>query len=127
MPARAFNFNSIPAAKVGRTTFDLSCTVKGAFPLGKAIPLFVQECVPGDYFKVSAFSQQRLMALISPMMQNVDVHMDFFYMPSRLLHKDFNDFRTGGEDGKQAPTVPQMNLGDIYNTNTDCLAPGIPK
>lgn len=50
--------------------------------------------------------------------------MDFFYSPSRLLHKDFNDFRTGGEDGKQVPTVPQVNLADLISLDPDILNPG---
>ena len=124
MPTRAFNFNSVPVPKIGRSKFDMSFTLKGGFPQGRMIPLLCQEVVPGDYWKVHAFTLQRYFALIAPMMQQSDVHMDFFYVPSRLCHKDFADFRTGGEDGKQAPTVPQVNLGDLYSYDPAYLAPG---
>lgn len=121
---RGFNFNSVPVAKVGRTKFNMSHSVKGGFPQGRMIPLLCQEVVPGDYWKVKAFTLQRYFALIAPMMQQSDVHMDFFYVPSRLLHKDFADFRTGGEDGKQAPTCPQVNLGALFYYEAQYFVPG---
>lgn len=124
MPVRAFNFNAIKTQKIGRTAFDLSHSVKGSFPMGKFIPLVLQECVPGDRFKVQVHQLSRLMALISPMFHDVDIHLDAFYQPSRLLMKDFDKFWTGGESGTEAPTVPQVNLGDIYDHNPDWLAPG---
>ena len=124
MPVRAFNFNAIKTQKIGRTAFDLSHSVKGSFPMGKFIPLVLQECVPGDRFKVQVHQLSRLMALISPMFHDVDIHLDAFYQPSRLLMKEFDNFWTGGESGTEAPTVPQVNLGDIYDYNSDWLAPG---
>ena len=124
MPVRAFNFNAIKTQKIGRTAFDLSHSVKGSFPMGSFIPLVLQECVPGDRFKVQVHQLSRLMALISPMFHDVDIHLDAFYMPSRLLMKDFDNFWTGGESGTEAPTVPQVNLGDIYDYSVDWLKPG---
>ena len=122
--SRAFNFNSIPVPKVGSTMFNLSHSVTGALPLGKAVPLVCAETVPGDTWYVGSYMHQRLLALIAPMYSEEQVHIDWFFVPKRLVYKDFEAFRTGGEDGTAAPSLPLIDIGEFGQNNPDIFRPG---
>lgn len=110
MSARAFNFNSIPAPKLKRTAFDLSHENKLSIPMGKLIPVATFEGLPGDTFKIKPAMVSRLMAMTAPMMHRVDVKMEWYKVPMRLIVKDWESFLTGGVDGTEKPTFPQINL-----------------
>ena len=110
-------FNSVPAPKVGRTAFDMSFEHKLTCDMGKLIPAFCMECLPGDTLDIKPSALFRLQALISPMMQRVDASMLFFKEPYRHIWEGFEDFMTGGSDGLQKPEPPYFTLQDIFNLN----------
>ncbi len=95
------------------STFDLSRENKTTFPMGKLVPVFVQECVPKDYFSVNANVFVRTLAMIAPAYQRYDLSLHFFFVPYRLLWKNWEDFITGGKDGTSEPDVPALS----YNSN----------
>ena len=41
-------FNRTDGLRPGRSVFDLSYEVKGTMDMGQLIPVYSQECVPGD-------------------------------------------------------------------------------
>lgn len=110
---RGFLFNSVPAPKVGRNSFDLSHEFKFSCAMGKLIPLFIQEQIPGDYHRIRPSALVRTQALISPLMHRVDVGTNYFQVPLRILWDGFEDFITGGEDGLSAPEKPYFTLWDL--------------
>lgn len=110
---RGFLFNSVPAPKVGRNSFDLSHEFKFSCAMGKLIPLFIQEQIPGDYHRIRPSALVRTQALISPLMHRVDVGTNYFQVPLRILWDGFEDFITGGEDGLSAPEKPYFTLWQL--------------
>lgn len=112
---RGFNFNSIPAAKLRRSSFDLSHEFKSTLPMGQLIPFLCMEGLPGDTFKMKISQLTRFMALQSPMMQRVDLKFEFYKVPIRLIYKDWENFITGGVDGQAAPSMCQMDLDELHN------------
>ena len=117
---RGFLFNSVPAPKVGTSVFDLSHEHKLTCAMGQIVPVGVFEQIPGDIFTIKPSALIRTQALISPLMHRVDVSMNAFEVPYRILWDSFEDFITGGEDGLAAPEMPYFTLNQIlslYNGN----------
>lgn len=90
------------------STFDLSRENKTTLPMGKLVPVFVQECVPKDRFSVNANVFVRTLAMIAPAYQRYDLSLHFFFVPYRLLWKNWEDFITGGKDGTFDAEVPSL-------------------
>lgn len=116
---RGFLFNSVPAPKVGSSVFDLSHEHKLTCAMGKIVPVGVFEQIPGDIFTIKPSALIRTQALISPLMHRVDVSMNAFEVPYRILWDSFEDFITGGEDGLSAPEMPFFTLSDIIRIWND--------
>lgn len=117
---RGFLFNSVPAPKVGTSVFDLSHEHKLTCAMGQIVPVGVFEQIPGDIFTIKPSALIRTQALISPLMHRVDVSMNAFEVPYRILWDSFEDFITGGEDGLASPEMPFFTLDKlkaIYGTN----------
>lgn len=95
--------------KPDSSVFDLSRENKTTLPMGKLVPVFVQDCVPNDRFSVNANVFLRTMAMIAPAYQRYDVSMHFFFVPYRLLWKHWEDFITGGKDGNFEADVPTLS------------------
>lgn len=76
--------------------------------MGYLYPCMCLEVMPGDRFKSSSDLAMRLMPLVSPMMHRVDVFMHFFFVPTRLIWKNFDKFLTGGDKGTDVVAAPWM-------------------
>lgn len=74
-----------------KTKFDLSNEVKTSFDLGKLVPVFWQEVMPGDSFRVSHNCLIRLQPLLAPSMHALLVYVNSYYVPYRLLQSTFKD------------------------------------
>lgn len=89
-----------------RSVFDLSHEHKLTCDMGKLIPIFCEDVLPGDTWKVRTDVVVRLEALLAPIMHRVDVYTHFFFVPNRLIFDKWEDFITGGEDGNDATSAP---------------------
>lgn len=110
-------FDSIRIKKPKRSNFDLSFDVKTTATFGKLTPILCKEVLPGDSFKVNSNVFCRVAPMVAPMMQQVDVYTHYFFVPCRLLWDKWEDFITGGEDGRQQPELPYATLYDICHNN----------
>lgn len=85
-------FNSVKINVPGRSFFDLTHDHKTTFNMGNLVPILNMECVPGDSFKIGADSLIRFAPLISPVMHRMDVTIHYFYVPNRILWRNWDDF-----------------------------------
>nr|WMV84505.1 MAG: major capsid protein [Microviridae sp.] len=99
-------FNSVRVRKPKRNVFDLSCVNKLTCEAGELIPIYWEEMLPSDEFKVATANRIRLAPQALPVMHNVDVSMYWFFVPMRILWSNFEEFITGGKDGTSQPTFP---------------------
>jgi hypothetical protein len=99
--------------KVGRqvSRFNLSHNLNLSCDMGKLIPILCEEVVPSDTFQVNTEMLLRLSPLVTPVMHEINVYTDFFFVPNRLIWDDFEDFITGGEDGTDATSWPFLSIG----------------
>lgn len=116
-------FSSVLGNKVGRSVFDLSHVKRFTCDMGQLIPVYFDECVPGDTRKIGMQCVTRFQPLVAPILDSVDLTVHYFFVPTRLLmdkEEDWNIFLTGGKDGKDTSvTLPKWNFSfyDGYPTS----------
>lgn len=102
------HFSQVPNVSIGRSKFNRSHVLKTTFDEGMLIPIFVDEILPGDSFKLKVTTFTRMATPIFPVMDNLYLETFFFFVPMRLIWDNFQKFM--GE---------QENPGD----STDYLIP----
>ena len=90
-------FSTVPSANIRRSSFDRSCSVKTTFDIDTLVPIFLDEVLPGDTFSLKSTHLCRLTTLVQPLMDNLQLSVQFYYCPNRLLWSNWEDFITGGD------------------------------
>ena len=103
-------FDRIKLSKPKSSVFDLSHEKKLSLNMGDLVPIFLQETLPGDQFKVNIEHLIRFQPLLAPIMHRVNVYTHFFFVPNRLVWNDWEKFITGGSDGEQLPVFPRIKF-----------------
>jgi len=103
-------FSSVPKAKIPRSNFNLSHEVKLTCEIGKLVPFLCREVVPGDKWRVNSQFLCRFAPMLAPIMHNVNLYTHFFFVPDRLLYKDWEDYITGGQDGTSTSVAPFLEV-----------------
>lgn len=129
-------FGNIPhiAGKVRRNGFDLSHKTMFTAPLGMLLPIYCEEVVPSDHFKISVQSLTRTMPINTAAFARISEHFDFFFVPYRRLYSEFDNFvignnenvnffralhyGTAGEDGRVVLSAPQLKNSAGVNVST---------
>lgn len=82
-----------PSMRLGRSQFDLSHRHKTTFDASYLVPYFVAEVLPGDTQTCRLFSFVRIFSpLNAPIMDDIEVSIDFFFVPNRLLWDNWEAF-----------------------------------
>jgi len=108
-------FTSVKLRKPERSQFDLNHEKKLSTRMGKLTPVFISETMPNDTFKVSSEVMLRFAPMIAPIMHRVNVFVHYFFVPNRLLWKDWETFITGGRLGESIDTPPVPPFVKIDN------------
>jgi hypothetical protein len=85
-------FSQVPSTNIRRSTFNRSFGHKTTFDSGYLIPVFIDEALPGDTFKVRMTSFARLATPIVPIMDNIFLDSFFFAVPYRLVWQNWQKF-----------------------------------
>lgn len=105
-------FDSVQVKSPKYNKFDLSYMNTLSCNMGKLVPFFVQDVLPGDKIKVKKEHLLKMMPLATPMLQRVNVYFHYFFVPYRLIWNDFEKFITGGADGLAAPAYPVLGTNN---------------
>jgi len=117
-------FTDNPKSRLPRSLFKLNHSRKFSMKMGALTPIFFAEAVPGDTFRYTPELMARLGPMISPAFVRMTAKIESFYIPKRLLMKEYDEHRTGGVDGNAAPVVPYFSAADIIATPARYFAPG---
>lgn len=117
-------FNSVQLTKPQRSQFDLSHFKRTSTRMGRLTPVFISECVPSDTFHGSSEILLRLAPLLSPIYDNIQLYVHFYFIPNRLLWEEWETFITGGRlgvgvDPLVEPIPPFVNLGPILENDPE--------
>ena len=103
-----FDFITIPLPKRSKQVLDHPLFTSTDF--GKIVPVLLEDVLPGDTFKCKTAAEIKLFPTLAPVRQGIEVRIDYFFVPNRILWKDWKTFITGGEDGTAAPVKPFIDL-----------------
>lgn len=103
-----------------RNAFNLSKQTHGSLQFGKIYPVYSRMVFPGDTFKIKESHFLRFAAVISPILNKINITTMAFYVPFRLVWKYWPTFITGGfnNDGVLTDDLGNMIDKDGYPTST---------
>ena len=128
------HFSRVPRADIQRSVFNRTHQHKTAFDAGYLIPIYVDEVVPGDSYKMRMTSFARLATPVVPIMDNLYADVFFFFVPNRLVWENWERFN-GAQDNPDDPTdflMPTMTSPAVTGYSVGSLhdymgiRPGIP-
>jgi len=103
-------FTMIPKADIPRSSFDCQSTHKTTFDAGYLVPVYVDEMLPGDTFRLNMTAFARLSTPIYPIMDNMHLDSFFFFVPNRLIWSNWQKFmgQQANPDSSISYVVPQQ-------------------
>lgn len=102
-------FNSVRVEMPPYSTFDLSHSHRLSLKMGNIVPFMFEETVPGDRWKIKTDILTRFAPLITPVMEQFDIKVEYFNVPYRLLWQSFEEWIVG----ELTVNPPSMtNIGD---------------
>ena len=90
--ASSHNFAMVPRSDIPRSRFQMQKTLKTTFDAGYLVPIMCEEVLPGDTFNVNATLFGRLATPIFPVMDNLYIDTQFFFVPNRLVWNNWVKF-----------------------------------
>lgn len=119
-------------SNVSRNAFDVGYSNKFTSSLGMLLPCFVRECNPDEHYRINARMFTRTMPMNSAAFIQCTQHVEFFFVPYRLLWRDFPQFIVGTKyptslyDSKVSADSPKFDLAKIYNAFKEKLTASNP-
>lgn len=98
-----------------RSKFSLSHYKLLTMEMGQLVPVSWYEALPGDTIQQQSSVLIRATPLTSPVMHPVRVRMHTFFVPNRIIWEDWEDFITGGDDGKFEAAPPTFTSSATVN------------
>ena len=105
-------FDSIAVRRKPESVFDLSHRITLSGNMAELLPIYLEEILPGDTFRVKSQILMRVAPMLAPIYHNVNVYVHYFYVPNRLVWDNWHDHITGGEDGLANPAHPYLSISD---------------
>lgn len=119
-------------SNVSRNAFDVGYSNKFTSSLGMLLPCFVRECNPDEHYRINARMFTRTMPMNSAAFIQCTQHIEFFFVPYRLLWRDFPQFVVGTKyptslyDTTVSSDSPKFDLAKIYNAFKEKLTASNP-
>ena len=113
-----------PSLSPKLNAFDLSHNHYTTMDFGWLYPVMWQECVPGDIFTLKIEALARALPLVSPILNNITMELEAFFVPSRLLWKKFEDFITT-VDQESIPPKSFEGLPPVFSEADDGSFPDL--
>lgn len=125
-------FDTIDVEGVLSSYYDMSHDHKYTSNMAELLPVLVEETLPGDRWDIRPEIFQRFAPMIAPVMHKIDNFIYSFYVPNRLIWRNFNDFIKNSSDSTTfndnktyvPPIAPYFTITQLV-TIADNLANGI--
>lgn len=85
-------FAMVPRADIPRSSFNIQTSHKTTFDAGKLVPIYLDEVLPGDTFKLKMTAFARMATPVFPLMDNLKLSSFFFFVPNRLVWTNWKKF-----------------------------------
>lgn len=113
------HFNIAPQVTHPRSTWTMSPGRRFTMNVGKLVPFFCQEVLPGDTVSIDTAKVVRLQTPLTPFMDNLYMDSYYFFVPNRLVWEHWKEFMGENTQSAWIPqteyTIPQMTFaGSSY-------------
>lgn len=109
--SKSLMFSTVQDSSVQYTDFNTSHDVKLSLNAGSVVPVLCRECLPGDTYDLDISSFVRMSPMSYPVMHNIEVFFHTFFVPNRLIYRDWDKFIWQGEGKK--PLSTELPLTDV--------------
>nr|WAX26139.1 MAG: major capsid protein [Army ant associated microvirus 13] len=96
-----------------RSKFSLSNTHLMSYDMGWLGVANWFEVLPGDTVQQATSALVRASPLLAPVMHPTEVYLHHWFVPNRLIWANWDNFITGGADGKDATVWPHIDLTSV--------------
>lgn len=106
-----YSFSQVPQVNIPRSAFQRDNGYKTTMNTGDLVPVYVDEILPGDTFSISPTLFTRLATPIAPIMDNMYLDIQWFFVPNRLVWENWQRFN-GEQDNPDDSTdyiMPTVN------------------
>ena len=122
--ANQFSFSTLPTANISRSRFDRDSQHKTTFNLGDIIPIYCDaDIMPGDTISIDVASLVRMSTPIRDIMDNIYLDYYSFFVPNRIIWKDWKKFMGESDTSgyvQTPPSYPTINLSS-YPLSPGCI------
>lgn len=108
-------FRTVKLPKVRRNKMDMSHQKRLTADPFYLYPILLEKCIAGDVWRVANEMIVRMNPLAAPMMHEINAFVHYFFVPFRLLWDDWEDWYTGGRDGRFTADLPRWNPATVTN------------
>lgn len=77
---------------------------------GYLVPFLLVPTLPNDTFRIGLSSFVRAQPMLAPLMHEVYIVTQYWFVPNRLVWDDWEEFITGGQDLMSTPPFPYLTL-----------------
>lgn len=98
-----------------KSGFDLSQNVLGTGKIGRIIPTRALHVMPGDTINQDSKVAVQFEPLAVPILANMDVKQEHFYVPYNVVWKNWDKFISGGEKMDYVGVVPNVSISRMFN------------
>lgn len=99
------HYNHVPHAEIRRSRFKRDFSLLTTINEGDLVPIYVDEVLPGDTFKIDVNGLVRMSTPLYPVMDNCNMDIFFFFVPCRLLWNHFVNMMGQNDSSFWAETV----------------------
>lgn len=126
------HYSQVPHAEIRRSRFKRDFSLLTTINEGDLVPIYVDEVLPGDTFKIDVNGLVRMATPLYPVMDNCNMDVFFFFVPCRLLWDHFvnmmgqNDKSFWAEDTEYTTPKVEDHGGKGWKQGTLADYMGIP-
>lgn len=119
------DFSKVVHANTPRSTFKRVSTLATTFNAGDLVPIYVDEILPGDTFKMDLQFVSRLLTPIVPVMDNFNVEFFAFFVPNRIVWNNWQALMGENNSSAWTPTTPPASVPSAGSSNTTLSSKGL--
>lgn len=108
-------YDQINLGGVDKSGFDLTFYNKGTGKIGQLIPTRCTEVLPGDKFTGKSSASVQFEPLAVPILANMNVRQEHFFVPTRILWNKWESFITGGKNMDDTSVIPTFTLNTVLD------------
>lgn len=93
-----------------KSKFNLTHLHSTTLDPGYLVPFLMIPTLPNDSFRIGLSTFIRAQPMLAPLMHEVRLFTQYWFVPNRLVWQDWEEFITGGPDLSSTPAFPTVTL-----------------